>query len=317
MLSKILNKNLLCDIIGSSHIYLLICIILLVEKSYCSYPINIKDGSLKIPPFLSSASTVVYQDVIYAYGGTRFDHTDETAALYSYTLNNTTGEMIVSLVNLNEGPICSTCTVALYSDVGEIWVFSEPKYNANSKFYTNNISQEVHPIVVPHIYHIKNNSWSILPIGTINGNRSTFYERVHQTTVLGKDGTVYVLGGAYKDEILLTPINNGTAISPQTDTSSDAGVTLVITDGWYYNKTENSYNSMTLPTQDQYVYSAGFIDLARNLTLISPDDGYGETTLQVDYERKLLYTVVSNVWLIGDEQADSETSSSLFSASSI
>ncbi|KAI8890253.1 hypothetical protein K501DRAFT_312083 [Backusella circina FSU 941] len=362
------------------------CNIYLIKKSHSSYPISIKDGSLKIPPYLCSTSTVVYQDVIYAYGGARYHGFEETAALYSYTLNQTTGEMDVSLVSLNEGPICSTCSVVLYSDVGEIWVFAEPVYNNNSKFYTSNISQEVHPIVIPHIYHINSNSWSVLAIDKINGNSSTFYERVYQTTLLGNDGTVYVLGGAYRNESSIMSAYTGTASSPEVNTSFNVGVTPVITDGWYYNKTENSYNVMTLPTQDQYVYSAGFIDLhlyittihsdgnigfflgansttkvdyvsfypssklntydiitktwsVKNLTGLSADIGavYGETALQVDYEKKLVYTMggsfkigsnsftvqgfavldlVNNVWLAGEVQADSEPAITVYAAAS-
>jgi hypothetical protein len=252
MYSKNFNIKLIYDM-RAFYIYLLLFITLLFGKSYGSYPINIKDGSLKIPPYLARSSAVVYQDVIYVYGGSRFNGLDETAALYSYTLNNATGEMVVSLVNINEGPICSSCSTVLYPDTGEIWVFAEPVYDSTSKLYSKNASQETDPIVVPHIYHIKNNSWSVLPVNIINGNRSTFYERVYQTTVLGKDGTVYVLGGINRLRDMF-PSNTGT------NDSSQDGVTSLVIDGWYYNKSENSFNTMSLPTQDQYVYSGGFID---------------------------------------------------------
>jgi hypothetical protein len=143
---------------------------------HCSYPLTIEDDSLPLPPHLFSASTVVYNDIIYSYGGsTRADDFIGIDKMFSYSLNPLTGEMVVKLEDEGHGPVCSSCSAVLFPDSTEMLVFLTPNYNETSTFFHNqSMQQPPHQILLPHFYDLVKKSWRVASPPQMIGQRSHF-----------------------------------------------------------------------------------------------------------------------------------------------
>ncbi|KAI8880142.1 hypothetical protein K501DRAFT_275880 [Backusella circina FSU 941] len=297
---------------------LLLCI--LSNHVHCSYPITIKDNSVPLLPYLFSASTIVYKDIIYSYGGTKYTQTQGTDKLFSYTLDQSTGEMVVKLENENQGPICAYCNAVLFPNSTEMLVFSEPNYNESSIFFHNQTMWQANQTVLPHFYDLEKKTWRVAPPTKKDGQDQTFYGRVYHSTVLNGNDGVYILGGLYHylefpnsesessnmtaNEPLSSdsninrnltdynpnPTRNGSSYNPdpyynssstnitgstsdllkrdvEHDTKDTVGYPL-ITDGWYYNRHDNSYTAISLPNNEPYVDPIAYIDIDGKLALL-------------------------------------------------
>jgi hypothetical protein len=222
---------------NSLIIYLTLLLCTLNFQIHCSYPLTTEGDNIPIPPRLSFTSTVVYNDIIYSYGGiSQFTGSKGTDKMFSYTMNSLTGEMVVRLEDEGHGPICSSCSAVLFPDSTEILVFSRPNYNETSVFFHNQTMWQPHQILLPHFYDLVKRSWRVAPPPQMIGQEDTFYFRNFPTTVMNGNDGVYILGGYNTSHTYMR-------------------------NGFYYNRNDNSYTTISLPNNDSYVSAIGYIGL--------------------------------------------------------
>jgi hypothetical protein len=221
---------------NSLIIYLTLLLCTLNIQVHCSYPLTVEGDNLPLPPHLFSTSTVVYNDTIYSYGGNIPFKLWGSDKLFTYTLDPSTGKMVVRLENEDNGPICAFCNAVLFPDSNEILVFSGQNYNETSIFYNNQTIWQPNQTVLPHFYDLKEKTWKVTPPTQRTGNDDIFYLRHSSTTVMNGNDGVYILGGYI----------------------SYYGYRR---DGWYYNRHDNSYTPISLPNNNTYIDAIGYIDL--------------------------------------------------------
>jgi hypothetical protein len=139
---------------------------------------------------------VVYNDIIYSYGGqSGFNDFNGTDKMFLYTMNSLTGDMVVKLEDEGHGPICSFCSAVLFPDSTEILVFSRPNYKKTSVFFHNKSMGQSNQTILPHFYDLVKKSWRIAPPPQMIGQEDTFYSRNFSTTVMNGNDGAYILGG--------------------------------------------------------------------------------------------------------------------------
>jgi hypothetical protein len=287
------------------YFVLLLCTINI--RVHCLYPINIEGDNIPLLPYLTSASTVVYNNTIYSYGGVKYSQPNGNDKLFSYTLEPSSGSLTVKLENEGQGPICTYCNAVLFPNSTEMLVLSEPNYNKSSKFFTNNTMFAPNQTVLPHFYDLVKKTWRVAPPKKKNGQDQTFYGRFYNTAVMNGDDGVYILGGLYRSLKLPDytttngPVPSGSDINQNqtsyypdatfnetyynpdpyfnSSTNDTTGYTTdlqkrdvefgtvdkagnpLITDGWYYNRHDESYTAISLPGDNPFVDPMSYIDL--------------------------------------------------------
>ncbi|KAI8880141.1 hypothetical protein K501DRAFT_275879 [Backusella circina FSU 941] len=253
------------------YLVLLLLLCILSNRVHCSYPTIIKDNSLPLPPHQFAVATIVYNDTIYSYGGNMLYNTKGTDKLFSYTLDQSTGEMVVKLENEGQGPICTFCSAVLFPNSTEMLVFSAPNYNESSIFFHNQTMWQANQTVLPHFYDLEKKTWRVAPPTKKDGQDQTFYKRMYHTTVLNGNDGVYILGGFYSK---------------------------FMKDGWYYNRYENSYTAISVPNNGSYVEAIGYIDLDGKLAFLG---GCNETANDLynyyyDATKINIYDNITKTW---------------------
>lgn len=217
--------------------FLLLLLHLYNQAVYCSFHINIKGNDVPVPPSMSDVATMVHNNTVYTYGGYKYNQPDGNDKIFSYTLDEQNGKMVLQLENEGHGPICYKCSAVLFPDSSEILVLAEPKYNQNSSLRKY---QSKSRTVLPHYYNIYTRKWRVETLATtVDEENKTFYERFQHVTVSNDTYGVYILGGFCMSNIS----------TPEPLFSA-----------WYYNRRNNSYNVLPYPGNRSYLNSVGFLD---------------------------------------------------------
>ncbi|KAG2210949.1 hypothetical protein INT47_000106 [Mucor saturninus] len=139
---------------------------------------------------------------MYVYGGRYVTVIAHSNDLYEYNFDTPNGETAtMSLVNqTNKGPSCSFCG-AVMIDESHMMILSHKFANSSAN------STESRTVVRPYIFDFVSLTWTENELPAYNKtHESIFYMRARHSTVLGKDGMVYVIGGTnfYEDSVPLT-----------------------------------------------------------------------------------------------------------------
>ncbi|KAI8064862.1 uncharacterized protein B0P05DRAFT_231156 [Gilbertella persicaria] len=219
-------------------LYLLFCFVLYVD---CKFPVEITDPRIKISPALHDASTVVYNDKIYVYGGGQLNGRKYSNKMYVYEFFENNGSVSLSLENMqNEGPNCSSCGAVLLPNTSKMLILTYDHSLIDT--WTDNPTNI--PPVLPYIYDFETKQWSVeTPHPTFYpGNQSTdiFGARFGHNTIMAQNGMIYVIGGS--------AVWGG----------SNLQHLKCLTSTWYYNRTDFSYNALPIEAPMCYHYSTAF-----------------------------------------------------------
>lgn len=214
---------------------------LVVSPARCKFSVEITDPRVKINPGLNDASTVVYNNKIYVYGGAQINGQKYSNNMYVYEFFESNGSITLSLEDMNgSGPKCSSCGAVLLPNTSKMLVLSYDHDKVDN--WGVNITNI--PPVLPYVYDFETKQWSIeTETPRLNANNQStdiFGVRFGHNTVVGSNGMVYIIGGR--------SIWSG----------SGSARLACLTSTWYYNPEDHSYNALSVEAPWCFHYANAF-----------------------------------------------------------